>query len=44
LGYCLESEGENAKKNFGVRLNPNKSEKVTFVEGDRLIIVAKDQS
>jgi K+/H+ antiporter YhaU regulatory subunit KhtT len=44
LGYCLESEGEKAEKNFGVRLNPNKSEKVTFVEGDRLIIVAKDQS
>lgn len=42
LGYCLEAEAEDAQSNFGVRLNPPKSAKITFCQGDRLIIVAKE--
>jgi voltage-gated potassium channel Kch len=44
LGYCVETEAKDASKGFGVRLNPNKSERITFVQGDRLIVVAKDES
>ena len=43
LGYCLEAEAEDAKRNFGVRLNPPKSARITFSQGDRLIIVAKEE-
>jgi hypothetical protein len=42
LGYCVQTESEDVTQDFGVRLNPHKSAKITFVEGDRLIIVAKD--
>lgn len=42
LGYCVDTEAEDASKDFGVRLNPNKSEMITFVQSDRLIVVAKD--
>lgn len=43
LGYCIETGAEDASQGFGVRLNPNKSERITFVQGDRLIVVAKDE-
>ncbi len=43
LGYCVETEAEEANKNFGVRLNPNKSARIKFVPGDRLIVVATEE-
>jgi hypothetical protein len=44
LGYCVETEAQDASQEFGVRLNPKKSARITFVQGDRLIVVAKDES
>ena len=42
IGYCVEAEARDESCDYGVRLNPRKSDRVTFVEGDRLIVVAKD--
>ncbi|MBV8885842.1 MAG: NAD-binding protein [Chroococcidiopsidaceae cyanobacterium CP_BM_RX_35] len=42
LGYCVEKEAEDTSKIFRVQLNPDKSERITFVQSDRLIVVAKD--
>jgi hypothetical protein len=43
LGYCVEAQVGNESQNFGVRLNPNKAHTVTFIKGDLLIVVAKDE-
>lgn len=42
IGYCVEAEAQDESCDYGVRLNPKKSDSVTFVEGDRLIVVAQD--
>ncbi|MBV9388607.1 MAG: hypothetical protein JOZ78_19465, partial [Chroococcidiopsidaceae cyanobacterium CP_BM_ER_R8_30] len=44
LGYCVQTELEDASKEFGMQLNPNKSARITFAQGDQLIVVAKDRS
>jgi voltage-gated potassium channel Kch len=43
IGYCVEAEAKDESSDYGVRLNPKKSDSVTFVEGDRLIVVAQDE-
>jgi hypothetical protein len=43
IGYCIAGKAEDANQNFGVRLNPNKADRITFASGDRLIVVAKDE-
>jgi hypothetical protein len=43
IGYRIRVEARDASKNFGVHLNPRKSEHITFSEGDRLIVLAEKQ-
>ncbi len=42
LGYRLLAEANNPASDYGVRLNPKKSEKITFSAGDRIIVLAED--
>lgn len=41
LGYRLLAEAGDSEKAYGVHTNPKKSERVTFAEGDRLIVLAE---
>ena len=44
IGYVRQREGQSrdARSMGGVVVNPRKSEAVTFAEGDRLIVIARD--
>jgi voltage-gated potassium channel Kch len=42
IGYRIEAFGKDAAKAYGVAVNPAKSEKVTFAEADRVIVLAED--
>jgi voltage-gated potassium channel Kch len=42
IGYRLASEAGDASKSYGVHTNPKKSEKVTFGEKDKLIVIAEE--
>jgi voltage-gated potassium channel Kch len=43
IGYVRRREGDDDNRNMGgVVVNPKKSEAVTFADGDRLIVIARD--
>ncbi len=42
IGYRLHQHAAVAAKAYGVVVNPNKSEKVTFAAGDKLIVLAEE--
>ncbi len=42
FGYIINKYADNPDKNYGVVINPNKSEKITFAEGDRIIMIAEE--
>jgi voltage-gated potassium channel Kch len=42
LGYRLRSKSSDASAGYGVVVNPNKAEWVTFAEADRIIVLAED--
>jgi hypothetical protein len=37
----VKSETGNPHKSYGVHLNPDKSQQITFTEGDRVIVLAE---
>ena len=41
LGYRITREHDNPEKNYGIVLNPKKSESMRFTEEDKLIVVAE---
>jgi voltage-gated potassium channel Kch len=41
LGYHLQAHANDATRNHGVVLNPNKHDAVTFSPGDRIIVLAE---
>jgi voltage-gated potassium channel Kch len=41
IGYRLRSKAGEAGRSYGVVVNPDKAQPVTFSEGDRLIVVAQ---
>jgi Trk K+ transport system NAD-binding subunit len=41
IGYRLVSEAKDAEKSYGVKTNPKKSERVTFSEQDKIIVIAE---
>jgi voltage-gated potassium channel Kch len=41
VGYRVEAEADDPSKNYGVHLNPDKSRRITFAEGDRVIVLAE---
>jgi ion channel POLLUX/CASTOR len=42
IGYRIIAESRNVATNFGIVMNPNKSNSVTFHPDDMLIVVAED--
>lgn len=42
IGYRRKALAKSAADQYGVRVNPAKSEPVTFVEGDKIIVLAED--
>ena len=42
FGYILSKHADNPAKNYGVVLNPNKSEKIDFTAGDKIIMIAEE--
>ncbi len=41
IGYRMKAEAGDPRKSYGVHLNPNKSQSVTFSEDDRVIVLAE---
>ncbi len=41
IGYRLKIDARDQAKAYGVRVNPNKKESVTFNEGDKIIVLAE---
>ena len=42
IGYRLKAHAEDASKQYGVVVNPDKSAEVTFTDGDKIVVVAED--
>jgi hypothetical protein len=42
IGYRLLRHAKDATKAYGVVVNPNKSDNVTFTEWDRIVVLADD--
>ncbi|MEO8669694.1 MAG: hypothetical protein ABI411_00190 [Tahibacter sp.] len=42
IGYRQFAHADDASRGFGVRVNPNKGEKITFSPQDQLIVLAED--
>lgn len=42
IGYHQKSAPQTHENTFGIRINPEKGEKVTFSEWDRIIVLAED--
>ena len=42
LGYKLRAHAGDAAKSYGVAVNPDKGESVTFSEADRIIVIAEE--
>ena len=42
IGYRLERYATDSSKAYGVRVNPPKSEMVTFQDEDKIIVLAED--
>jgi voltage-gated potassium channel Kch len=43
IGYVRKREGDEDRRNMGgVTVNPRKSEPLTYAEGDKLIVIARD--
>jgi ion channel POLLUX/CASTOR len=41
VGYRAKAEAGDPRKSYGVRLNPAKSRRIEFVEGDKVIVLAE---
>jgi ion channel POLLUX/CASTOR len=41
VGYRTKSEADDARKSYGLRLNPAKSRRITFAKGDSVIVLAE---
>jgi hypothetical protein len=42
IGYRISSRKDESDNHFGVKLNPNKSDKIKFSEEDFIIVLAED--
>jgi hypothetical protein len=41
IGYRIVAEADDAEKSYGVRVNPRKSENITFTAGDKVIVLSE---
>ncbi len=42
IGYRIAADGSEPARGFGVKVNPNKSERFAFAEDDQVIVLAED--
>jgi len=42
IGYRISAESSNSEEHFGVKLNPKKSDKISFSADDYVIVLAED--
>lgn len=42
IGYRIAADGNDSTRGFGVKVNPNKSERFAFAENDQVIVLAED--
>jgi voltage-gated potassium channel Kch len=42
IGYRLARYGDDKMRAYGVRVNPNKTEAITFAAGDKIIVIAEE--
>ena len=42
IGYRVAEDAHNSSRAYGVRVNPLKSDTITFAKGDRVIVLAED--
>lgn len=42
IGYRVAAKARDASVQYGVRVNPRKSDRVTFGDGDKIIVIAED--
>lgn len=42
IGYRIASQANNAEKAYGVHINPKKSEKVTFSDQDKIVVISEN--
>jgi hypothetical protein len=42
IGYRISAQSEDSDSNFGVRINPNKSGRITLNEEDFVIVLSED--
>lgn len=42
IGYRIDAISDNPDLLYGIKLNPTKSEKITFKEGDKIIVIAEE--
>jgi voltage-gated potassium channel Kch len=42
IGYRIQAEASNAAKSYGVVVNPDKAQAITFGEPDRLVVLAEN--
>ncbi len=42
IGYRIVAQSDDASKSYGVVINPNKSDSITFSEWDRIIVLADE--
>jgi ion channel POLLUX/CASTOR len=42
IGYRIAADGTDASKGFGVKVNPNKSERIRFAAADQIVVLAED--
>lgn len=42
IGYRIAAQSHSRADNYGIRLNPRKSDRRTFAPGDAVIVLAED--
>jgi len=42
IGYRLQAQAGDADRSYGVVLNPDKSKRIAFAEGDRIVVLAEE--
>ena len=42
IGYRIQKDAFDSSKAYGVKVNPNKSEKITYSNEDKIIVIAED--
>ncbi|HNT54545.1 MAG TPA: NAD-binding protein [Anaerolineaceae bacterium] len=42
IGYRLQAKSQDADHGYGVKINPDKTEKVVFTEQDRIVVISEE--